>query len=136
MVSVIDILFDPHSEPPWKFPEPGIQYTGTIVTTPYVARRLDRNGNPQCTPDGTPRWSLWTSVDTTDGTHGFCIDNNQVAKAFNGRAGERNLRRWAAEWQIGGQLHLSWTPDGHGRRIYRGRYTPPEIDSGPLAGAG
>lgn len=120
-----EFLFDPHDQSPWKFPEPGVQYTGTIITTPYVVVRLDHNGNPQYTPEGAPRWALWASVDTGKESRGFCIDTNQIAKAFGGRATEHNLRRWAAIWQVGGQICLSWTPDDSGRRVYRGRYTPP-----------
>ncbi len=35
-----DVLFDPHTERPWKFPAPGVEYVGEIVTAPYVCRRL------------------------------------------------------------------------------------------------
>lgn len=125
MDEVTDILFDPHGAPPWKFPELGTWYVGTIVTTPYVVSRLDHNGSLLRTSDGAPRCALWTCVDTADGHRGFCIDSNPAAKAFNGRAGEKNLRRWADEWQVGGQLQLSWTRDDRGRRVYRGRYTRP-----------
>jgi hypothetical protein len=87
--------------------------------------RLDRNGNPEVTPEGRHLWALWLPVETADGLRGFCLQDNSLAKAFNGRASERNLRRWASEWQKGGRLTIRWAKDDSGARRYRGRYDAP-----------
>jgi len=71
------------------------------------------------------------SVETEDGYRGFCIDNNQLAKAFNGRATERNLRRWAEQWQVGGRLTIRWARANSGTRQYKGRYDAPAGDETP-----
>ncbi len=126
-----DILFDPHTLAPWRFPKPGVDYVGRILTTPYVVWRLDANGNPQLTTEGAYRWSLWMCVDTAEGLRGFCIETNPLAQAFNGNATEANLRRWEHDWNVGGRLQLSWTRDGRDRHLYRGRYSPPPAT--PLA---
>lgn len=116
------VLPSPQSLRPWKFPNSSVVYKGTIFTTPVVGWRLDNHGNPSWTSEGARRWSLWMSVETDDGYRGFRINNNSIARAFNGRASERNLRRWADQWKVGDRLQISWTwssPEGrryHGRR--------------------
>jgi hypothetical protein len=125
-----EFLLNPLDLKPWKFPNPGVEYNGVIVTTPQVCYRVDRNGNPRWTPEGEDRWCLWVSVKTDDDNYrGFCIDNNAIARAFNGRANEKNLRRWASQWKKGGRLRISWTLNAsQGKRTYRGRYTSPEVE--------
>jgi hypothetical protein len=127
-MSVFDDDGDPHGHRPWKFPEEGVSYEGVIVSAPYVQWRLDKNGRAERTREGDNRWALWLTVETEDGLRGFCIDNNQLAKAFDGRATERNLSRWAASWQVGGRLTLRWNSSP---RKYRGRYDAPASDETP-----
>jgi hypothetical protein len=67
-------------------------------------------------------------VKTDDGDRKFCVDNNPIARAFNGRAVEKNLRRWADQWKVGGRLRISWTRDDRGKRIYRGQYKEPGVE--------
>jgi len=125
MLSISDVLLDPHGFKPWQFPDPETVYSGIIVTAPAVCYRLNENGVPQRTPEGVHRWALWLSVKTDDDYRGFCIDRNPIARAFNGNATERNLRRLAERWRVSGVLQLSWTRDGGGKRVYRGRYMAP-----------
>ncbi|WP_125728293.1 hypothetical protein [Kibdelosporangium aridum] len=125
MTNLNDFLFDPHSVRPWTFTDEGVCYEGAITTTPYVCQRLNRNGVPERTSEGDQRWALWTTV-TTGGEHrGFCIQDNTIARGFGGRAVERNLRRWADQWKVGGTLTISWNRAEDGTRMYRNRYTPP-----------
>jgi hypothetical protein len=102
-----------------------VPHAGTIKTNPLVAMRLDKHGRPEVAPGARQLWTLWLTVETTDGLRGFCLQDNSLAKAFNGRASERNLRRWASEWQKGGRLTIWWTRDDSGARQYRGRYDAP-----------
>ncbi len=131
MSTINDFMNDPHGVPPWKFPGEGIQYLGVIMTNPYVAPRLDDNRQPERTAEGNQRWELWVSVETQAGARGLCINNNELAKAFNGRANEQNLRRWAATWKIGGRLTILWTRADSGSRKYRGRYDAPAAQDDP-----
>jgi hypothetical protein len=120
-----NFFLDPHTLKPWKFPNSSVEHEGVIVTTPEVLYRMDKNRNPQWIREGVRRWCLWVSVKTDDDYHGFCIDKNVLARAFNGRSNEENLRRWADQWKVGGRLQISWTEDVRGERTYHGRYTPP-----------
>jgi hypothetical protein len=119
---------DPYTFKRWKFPDPSVEYEGVISTTPTVRHRLNRTGNPQRTPEGACRFCLLMGVKTDDGDRKFCVDNNAIARAFNGRAVENNLRRWADQWKVGGRLRISWTRSVQGERVYCGRYTPPRVE--------
>jgi hypothetical protein len=125
MTHLDDFLFDPHTLRPWTFPEEGTRYEAAIATTPYVSRRLNQNDAPAQTSEGNPRWALWLTVTTGGEIRGFCIQENTIARGFNGRAVERNLRRWADEWRVGGTLTISWSRAQDGTRVYSNRYTPP-----------
>ncbi|MGW5748093.1 hypothetical protein [Amycolatopsis sp. NPDC003861] len=125
MGALTDFFFDPHYLQPWKQSEAGVTYEGVILTTPCVSWRLDSNYVPCRTPEGDRRWALWLAVTTDDGDRGFCIASNSIARAFDGRATERNLRRWADLWKVGGRLSLSWRAGENGERVYRGRYESP-----------
>lgn len=116
------LLPDPYILKPWEFPNPGVVYKGTIFTTPKVNYRVNGNGNPLWTSERARRWSLRMGVKTDDGNRAFWIENNSIARAFNGRATEKNLRRWADQWKIGDCLQISWTRDSQGERLYRGRH--------------
>ena len=124
-ITMDDFFNDPHDRKPWKFPQEDTCYVGVIKKAPYVVRRLNRNGQPATTPEGTELWALWTTVETIDGLRGFCIEDNALAKAFDGRASERNLSRWASKWEMGGRLTIQWTRADDGAKTYRGRYDPP-----------
>lgn len=71
------------------------------------------------------------SVEAEDGEYGFCIQTNQMAKAFGGNATERNLKRWAERWKIGGHLTIRWTKDDSGVKVYEGRYVGPAGTDSP-----
>lgn len=129
MTDLDDFWNNPHDQKPWKFPEEGVRYEGTIRTNPHVAMRLDKNDKPEVTPEGRELWTLWLAVETADGLRGFRLQDNSLAKAFSGRASQRNLRRWASEWQKGGRLTIWWTRADDGTRQYRGRYDAPMDDT-------
>lgn len=115
----------PYHLSPWKFPEPNVTYEGVIDVHPRVLIRRDANRNPIKTPEGDYRYGLWLIVAANGERYAFHIKKNSVARAFGGRATKSNLCRWAAQWQVGGVLSLSWTRGAKGERIYQGRYAPP-----------
>jgi hypothetical protein len=126
LTDLTDFWFDPHNTTPWSFPEENVHYVGTIKTTPYVSRRLNQHGAPERTPEGQPRWALWTTVSTEGEDRGLRIQRNARARGFDGRATEANLRRWAEMWEVGGTIDVCWTRAPDGSRSYQCRYTAPD----------
>ena len=121
--------------PTAKFPEPGAEIEGTLISSEVRQQtefRPDGPGAPMFWPDGKPRLELVVTLDIGETGDFDTTERRLYAKGDMLRAIKQAVRESGGRFDNGGRLKLRYVADGEQKtkgfnppKLYKAKWTPP-----------